>query len=42
MAKFLTIYLIRHARQSSALCNVNVPLAKEGRTAWTEIKAYGN
>ena len=31
MAKFLTIYLIRHARQSSALCNVNVPLAKEGR-----------
>ncbi len=31
MADFLTIYLIRHARQSSALCNVNVELSKEGR-----------
>lgn len=28
----VTIYLIRHARQSSPLCNVNVPLADEGYT----------
>lgn len=26
----MKIYLIRHARQSSPLCNVDVPLAKEG------------
>ncbi|MDO5519615.1 MAG: histidine phosphatase family protein [bacterium] len=26
----MRIYLIRHGRQSSTLCNVNVPLAKEG------------
>ena len=25
------IFLIRHGRQCSALCNVNVELAKEGR-----------
>lgn len=27
----MRIYLIRHGRQSSPLCNVNVPLAMEGR-----------
>lgn len=27
----MNIYLIRHGRQNSNLCNVNVPLSKEGR-----------
>lgn len=27
----MIIYLIRHARQESTLCNVNVPLAEEGK-----------
>lgn len=27
----MDIYFIRHGRQSSPLCNVNVPLSKEGR-----------
>ena len=30
MSDYITIYLIRHARQSSSLCNVNVELSKEG------------
>ena len=25
------IYLIRHGRQNSSLCNVDVPLAEEGK-----------
>lgn len=28
--KIIKLYLIRHARQESPLCNVNVPLANEG------------
>lgn len=28
--KIIRLYLIRHARQESPLCNVNVPLANEG------------
>ena len=28
----MRIYLIRHGRQNTPLCNVNVPLAEEGRT----------
>lgn len=27
----MNLYLIRHARQNSKLCNVNVPLSEEGR-----------
>lgn len=30
MQEYITIYLIRHARQNSPLCNVNVELAEEG------------
>ena len=30
MSKIVKIYLIRHARQNSPLCNVDVPLADEG------------
>lgn len=31
MAEKITIYLLRHGRQNSTLCNVNVPLANEGK-----------
>lgn len=30
MSKVIKLFLIRHARQNSPLCNVNVPLADEG------------
>lgn len=30
MDKLITIYLIRHGRQNSPLCNVDVPLSEEG------------
>lgn len=30
MSEIIKLYLIRHARQESPLCNVNVPLADEG------------
>lgn len=30
MSKVIKLFLIRHARQNSSLCNVNVPLAEEG------------
>lgn len=30
MGKIIKLFLIRHARQESPLCNVNVPLAAEG------------
>ncbi len=40
----ITLYLIRHARQSSPLCNVNVELAKEGirqsKLLGQKLKAY--
>ena len=31
MVKEMRIYLVRHGRQNSSLCNVDVPLAEEGR-----------
>lgn len=44
MSKIIHIYLIRHARQNSPLCNVNVPLADEGivqsELVGERLKAY--
>lgn len=41
----MNIYLIRHGRQNSKLCNVNVPLSKEGRRqaelTGERLKNYG-
>ena len=45
MQDYITIYLIRHARQNSSLCNVNVPLAQEGilqsRLLAERLREYG-
>lgn len=44
MSKIIHIYLIRHARQNSPLCNVNVPLAEAGivqsELVGERLKAY--
>lgn len=44
MSNIIKIYLIRHARQNSTLCNVNVPLAEEGikqsQLIGQRLKAY--
>lgn len=41
----MNLYFIRHGRQDSPLCNVNVPLAKEGeaqaRLLGTRLAGYG-
>ena len=41
----MRIYLIRHGRQNSTLCNVNVPLAEAGieqaHLAGKRLAAYG-
>ncbi|MDE7431389.1 MAG: histidine phosphatase family protein, partial [Lachnospiraceae bacterium] len=44
LSNIIKIYLIRHARQNSTLCNVNVPLAEEGikqsQLIGQRLKAY--
>ena len=37
----MVIYLIRHARQNSTDCNVNVPLSAEGRKQAELLEADG-
>lgn len=41
----ISLYLLRHGRQNSALCNVNVPLSESGKAqaelAGQRLKGYG-
>ena len=45
MGEKIRLYMLRHGRQNSALCNVNVPLSEEGirqaELAGERLSKYG-